>query len=163
MNLSSRVFLVSADDMLHALASAAFMRMLRQEEHARVPDFAGQRVRQVSTVVELVDGAPTRTVYRTFSVLDFNADGLLDVVRLNNQQIARIEAGVWASRAGNRRDRGLWSTLSTGLLPEAARGSPTSTCCGRSRQPRWDSCDARVFEWLDEPAATGSFCDRSAN
>ena len=105
MNLSSRVFLVSADDMLHALASAAFMRTLRQEEHARVPDFAGQRVRQVSTVVELVDGAPTRTVYRTFSVLDFNADGLLDVVRLNNQQIARIEAGVWTSRAGNRRDR----------------------------------------------------------
>ena len=105
MKLSSRVFLVSADDMLHALASAAFMRMLRQEEPRRLPDFAGQRVRQVSTVVELVDGTPTRTVYRTFSVLDFDAAGLLDVVRLNNQQIARMEAGVWGSRAGNRSDR----------------------------------------------------------
>ena len=58
-----------------------------------------------SRLVGLVDGMPTRTVYRTFSVLDFDAAGLLDVVRLNNQQIARIEAGAWASRAGNRRDR----------------------------------------------------------
>lgn len=61
MKLSSRMFLVSADDTLHALANTAFMRMLRQEDVARIPDFAGQRVRQVSTVVELVDGTPTRT------------------------------------------------------------------------------------------------------
>ena len=61
------MFLVAADGTLHALAIAAFMRMLRQEDVARIPDFAGQRVRQVSTVVELADGKPTRTVYRTFS------------------------------------------------------------------------------------------------
>ena len=43
VKLSSKLFLLSADDTLHALASSAFMRMLRQEDLARVPDFAGQR------------------------------------------------------------------------------------------------------------------------
>lgn len=35
MGLSSRLFLLSADDTLHALASTAFMRMLSREEVAR--------------------------------------------------------------------------------------------------------------------------------
>lgn len=91
MKLSSRMFLVAADDTLHALANTAFMRMLRHEDVARIPDFAGQRVRQVSTVVELIDGKPMRTVYRTFSVLAIKPDGLLDVARLSDQQMARVE------------------------------------------------------------------------
>jgi hypothetical protein len=91
MSLSSKVFLLSADDTLHALASTAFMRMLRREDVARVPDFAGQRVRQASIVVEVVDGIPSRMVHWTFSMLDIDADGLLDVERLNTQQIARLD------------------------------------------------------------------------
>ena len=51
MKLSSRMFLVDADNTLHTLANTAFMRMLRHEDVARIPDFAGQRVRQVSTEV----------------------------------------------------------------------------------------------------------------
>ena len=90
MRLSSRLFLLSADDTLHALASTAFMRMLRQEDVARVPDFAGQRTRQACIVVEVVDSTPRRTVHYTFSVLEFGPDGLLDVERLNSQQIARM-------------------------------------------------------------------------
>ena len=91
MGLSSRLFLLSADDTLHALAGAAFMRMLRREDVARVPDFAGQRVRQASIVVEVVDGRPWRMVHWTCSVLDIDADGLLDVERLNTQQLARLD------------------------------------------------------------------------
>lgn len=91
MGLSSRLFLLSADDTLHALAGAAFMRMLRREDVARVPDFAGQRVRQASIVVEVVGGRPSRMVHWTFSVLDIDADGLLDVERLNTQQFARLD------------------------------------------------------------------------
>jgi hypothetical protein len=90
MSLSSKVFLLSADDTLHALASTAFMRMLRREDVARVPDFAGQRVRQASIVVELVDRIPSRMVHWTFSMLDIDADGLLDVERLSTQQFARV-------------------------------------------------------------------------
>lgn len=90
MGLSSKLFLLGADDTLHALASTAFMRMLRREDVSRVPDFAGKRVRQVSIVVEVVDGTPSRMVHWTFSVLDFDADGLLDVERLSTQQFARV-------------------------------------------------------------------------
>ena len=91
MGLSSRLFLLTADDTLHALASTAYMRMLRREDVARVPDFAGQRVRQASIVVELVDGIPSRMVHWTFSMLDIDADGLLDVERLSTQQFARLD------------------------------------------------------------------------
>ena len=108
MGLSSRLFLLSADNTLHALANAAFMRMLRQEAVARIPDFgarhsswpailidavhdfAGQRVRQASAVVEVVGGAPSRMVHCTFSVLDIDADGVLDVERFTSQQFARV-------------------------------------------------------------------------
>lgn len=91
MGLSSRLFLLSADDTLHALAGTAFMRMLRREDVARVPDFAGQRVRQASIVVEVVNGTPLRMVHWTFSILDIDAEGLLDVGRLNAQQFARVD------------------------------------------------------------------------
>lgn len=91
MKLSSRLFLLSTDDTLHALASTAFMRMLRQEDLARVPDFAGQRVREASVVVQVVDGTPMRMVHSTFSILDIKADGFLDVEPLNTQQIARLD------------------------------------------------------------------------
>ena len=78
MSLASRLYLLSADDTLHVLAGTAFMRMLRNEDVARVPDFAGQRVRQASIAVEVVGGTPVRVVHWAFSILDINADGLLD-------------------------------------------------------------------------------------
>lgn len=90
MGLSSRLFLLPADDTLHALASTAFMRMLRREDVGRAPDFAGRRVRQASIVVEVVNRTPSRMVHWTFSILDIDADGLLDVERLNAQQFARV-------------------------------------------------------------------------
>ena len=91
VKLSSKVFLLSGDDTLHVLAGTAFMRMLRHEGLARVPDFAGQRVRQASVVVQVVDGTPSRMVHSTFSILDIKVDGFLDVERLNTQQIARLD------------------------------------------------------------------------
>jgi hypothetical protein len=98
MGLSSRLFLLSADDTLHALAGTAFMRMLRQEDAARLPDFAGQRVRQASVVVEMVDRTPSRMVHCTFSILDIDADGFLDVARLNAQQFARVDDPLASAR-----------------------------------------------------------------
>ena len=92
MGFSSRLFLLSGDDTLHALASTAFMRMLRQEDTTRLPDFAGQRVRLASLVVELEDRVPRRVVHANFSIVDIGTDGLLDVARLNAQQIARADS-----------------------------------------------------------------------
>lgn len=91
MGMSSRLFLLSSDDTLHALAGSAFMRMLRKEENCRIPDFAGQRVRQADVVIEMVDRKPVRVVHRTFSILAVDTNGLLNVERLNLQQFARVE------------------------------------------------------------------------
>ena len=91
MGLSSRLFLLAADDNLHALPGAAFMRMLRQEDIARLPDFAGRRVRLASLIVELSNRTPMRVMHRTFLILDIGIDGGLDVARLNAQQVARVD------------------------------------------------------------------------
>ena len=91
MGLSSKLFLLSADDTLHALSSTAFLRMLRREGSARVADFAGQRVRQASIIVEVVGRTPVRVVHWTFSILDIDVDGLLNVERLRTQQFARVD------------------------------------------------------------------------
>jgi hypothetical protein len=90
--MSSRLFLLGGDDTLHGLAGTAFMRMLRQEGTARLPDFAGQRVRLASLVIELADREPRRVLRTSFSIIDIGTDGLLDVARLNAQQVARVDS-----------------------------------------------------------------------
>ena len=92
MGWSSRLFLLSADDALHRLASAAFYRMLRPGSRCRVPDFAGQRVRLASAAVELADGIPLGVRHLGYSILDFDVDGILDIPRLNAHQVARIDS-----------------------------------------------------------------------
>ena len=74
MGLSSRLFLVAKDDTLQLLAGKAFMRMLRQEDISRLPDFAGQRVRLASLVVELASRTPFRVAYRAFSIIEIRSN-----------------------------------------------------------------------------------------
>ena len=61
-----------------------------REAVCRIPDFAGQCVRQASVVAEVVGGTPTRLVRCTFAILEINGEGLLDVERWNLQQFARV-------------------------------------------------------------------------
>lgn len=89
VGLSSRLFLLGGDDALHVLAGTAFARMLQQEDTARLPDFAGQRLRLASLVIELADRMPQRVLRASCSVIGIGSDGRLDVARLHAQQIAR--------------------------------------------------------------------------
>ena len=143
MGLSSRLFLLSADDTLHALASTAFMRMLRREEVARIPDFAGQRVRQASIVVEVVNGKPSRMVHWTYSVLDIDADGLLDVERLSTQQFARVDDPFEPARPGQAR---------RGAVVDAAR-------CFVARGGSWEP-DERLLRRIEAAALGQVSCPR---
>ena len=118
MGLSSKLFLLSADDTVHALSSAAFMRMLRRESVARIPEFAGQRVRQASIVVAVVNGAPTQIVRSTFAILDIDEDGVLDIERWNAQQFARVGDPF----APERPDRGSTSQIIDAASRFIARG-----------------------------------------
>lgn len=92
MGWSTRLFLLSTGDALHRLAGAAFTRMLRADSGCRAPDFAGQRVRLASVTIELAEGAAVGVRHLSFSMLDFNAQGALDVQRLNAQQVARLDS-----------------------------------------------------------------------
>lgn len=101
MGWSTRLFLLSADDALHRLASAAFGRMLRPGSRCRLPDFAGQRVRLASVTIELANGHPLGVRHLSFSMLDIDVDGLVDIARLNAHQVARVDtllAGVLEPR-----------------------------------------------------------------
>jgi hypothetical protein len=92
MGWSSRLFLLSSDDALHRLASSTCSRMLRHDARCRLPDFAGQRVRMVGVTVELADRVALGVRHRSFSILEFDVDGRLDVQRLNAQQVSRLDA-----------------------------------------------------------------------
>jgi len=94
MGFASRTFLVAHDDRLGLLASAAFDRMLRDPASHRLPQFAGQRVRMASIIVELDRGQPVRVVRRTFAVLSFDEEGGLDPGRFGRQQAALAETAL---------------------------------------------------------------------
>jgi hypothetical protein len=91
MGWSSRLFLLSSDDALHRLASNAFSRMLRHDTPCRLPDFAGRRVRMVAVTVELADRVVLGVRHRSFSILEIDKDGRLDVQRLSAQQVSRLD------------------------------------------------------------------------
>lgn len=143
MGLTSRSFLLSPDDTLHALASTAFMRMLRQEDVNRVRDFAGQRVRLASVIVELDNRSSLRVVHRTFSVLDIGTDGLLDVTRLNARQIARLD------------------DLLASVARAPAAGAPVVDAASRfiARGGTWEP-DVRLLGWIDAAALGHLQCRR---
>jgi len=92
MGFSCRTFLIARDDTLWRLSSTKFDRMLRDPARNCLPDFAGQRARMASVVVELVARKPVRVARNTFSILTFNAEGCIDPGRFEKQQFALAES-----------------------------------------------------------------------
>jgi hypothetical protein len=92
MGFSCRTFLIARDDTLWRLSSTKFDRMLRDPAGHCLPDFAGQRARMASVVVELVARNPMRVVRNTFSILTFDAEGRIDPSRFEKQQFALAES-----------------------------------------------------------------------
>jgi hypothetical protein len=92
MGFSCRTFLIARDDTLWRLSSTKFDRMLRDPAGHCLPDFAGQRARMASVVVELVARNPVRVVRSTFSILTFDAEGRIDPSRFEKQQFALAES-----------------------------------------------------------------------
>ena len=94
MGFSFRNYLVTQDDCICRLASAKFGRMLQDPANCRLPEFAGQRVRMASVVVELFDGAPVRIAQNTFAILAFDDEGRMDSQRFGSQQFAIAESAL---------------------------------------------------------------------
>ncbi len=90
MGFSCRTFLIARDYTLWRLSSAKLDRMLRDPAGHYLPDFAGQRARMASVLVELVARNPMRVVRNTFSILTF--DGRIDPSKFEKQQFALAES-----------------------------------------------------------------------
>jgi hypothetical protein len=92
MGLSSRLLLLTADDVPHRLAEADFARLCQDSGVWRLPVFAFHRIRWASLVVELCNRQPIRVVHMSLGFLSFDATGRLDVNRMNREQVARMDA-----------------------------------------------------------------------
>ncbi|WP_256701272.1 hypothetical protein [Caballeronia sordidicola] len=92
MGFSCRTFLIARDDTLWRLSSTKLDRMLRDPAGHYLPDFAGQRARMASVVVDLVARNPMRVVRNTFSILTFDAEGRIDPSKFEKQQFALAES-----------------------------------------------------------------------
>lgn len=87
MGYSPRTFLIAADDSICRL-SKRYWQMLGQPDNHRLLTFAGQRVRIANLLVQLVNRAPTRVVYRDFMIVTFDADGALNVEQIMERMAA---------------------------------------------------------------------------
>ena len=76
------------------------------------PTLPDSALAQACIVVELVNGTPSLLGHRTFSILDIDADGLLDVERLSAQQFASLDGPLEPARPAQ---------VEEGLIIEAAR------------------------------------------
>lgn len=92
MGWSTKHFLLADDDSLRQLSGAAFTRMLKAAGQCRVPEFADQRVRMAAVTVELTSGVALGVRHMSFTMLDFDEQDVLDIQRLNTQQVARLDA-----------------------------------------------------------------------
>lgn len=82
--------------MAHRLPVRAFHRLLLSQSTTRVPDFANQRARLASVVVEMAGSVVLGVRRLNFDLLEFDADGRLDARRYGAQQAARLDSMVSA-------------------------------------------------------------------
>ena len=125
MGFAFHTYLIAPDDQLGRLAGAKFFRMLRDPEAHRLPQFAGQRVRMASIVVELANRAPVRIVRRTFAILAFDRDGRLDLQRFGQQQAALAEAAMAPVFGGAERNETIVDAASR-FVAQGGQWRPTA-------------------------------------
>jgi hypothetical protein len=144
MGFSCRTYLITDDDRPGRLAGAQFDRMLRDPHAHRLPQFAGQRVRMASVIVELAGGAPLRIVRRTFAILGFDREGRLDLERFGRQQAALAESAMASVFASEDRDPSIVDAASR-FVAQGGSWVPT----------------ARLARTIDEAALGRSHCPRA--
>lgn len=99
MALTSRIFVLDADDSLFRLPNSKFMGMLGEPRKHRCPAFAGQRVRSAEVILELENRKPVRVVRTYYCMLSFDQDGCFDLEAYSRFQNAHVESTFSASDA----------------------------------------------------------------
>jgi len=101
MSLSLRLLLLDRRDCIYRLGIEKFDDMRMNPQRTCYPQFAGQRVRVVEAVVELVNRKPVRVVRVTFDILTFDESGSFDSETFKRQQFGRFEAAVTPGQSGS--------------------------------------------------------------
>lgn len=98
MGLSYGLLLLDQNDHLYRLPVAQFNRMLSAPATARLPRFAGQRIRAVAIHLQLVDRRPTAVVGASFHMLQFDRAGVLDADAYHEEESRRAAAALAPAR-----------------------------------------------------------------
>jgi hypothetical protein len=91
MGISHRRFLIDQQDRLYRMTNAKFDAMARDPASHCFPQFAGQRVRTASTLVELINRQPTEVVRMTFAIFTFGDGGRFERDPFVRQQSSLAE------------------------------------------------------------------------
>ena len=97
MGLAQRIVLIDRDDRLYRLGFMKFVEMLRDPRRHRLRTFAGQRIREASTSVELVNRKAIRIVRITFNIVTFDDAGRLEADAYKARQFSRAELAMASS------------------------------------------------------------------
>lgn len=91
MGLTCRRYVLAEDGSIFRIANAKLARMMRAPESEPVARFADQRVRSAEVLVEMENGKPLAVLRCTYSILQFDSQGCIDVQRYENQQMAMVD------------------------------------------------------------------------
>jgi hypothetical protein len=146
MGLSNRIFLLDTSDNLYRVASVLFEQMLREPTSHRMTPFAGARVRMAHVLVECRQRQPTQVVWATFSMLTFDAAGVLNSAAYMHQQSARAESALAPGLAA-RNTSAIVVDAASRFIDHGGRWQPTSkvaqlleqAALGRLKCPRLSS------------------------
>jgi hypothetical protein len=126
MGLSHRKFVIDQNDRVCRLASKKFDAMLRNPASHRFLQFAGQRVRAVSTTVELANRQPIQVVLITFDILTFDDTGRFDLDTYRQQQFSRAEVAIAPLIASLDRNTDVVDSASR-FIAQGGRWTPSPT------------------------------------
>lgn len=94
MNLSHRIFLVTADNEIVRLPNNHFEQVLRVHPTERIPEYAGQRMRVAELVIDLQDRKPVDIVRGYYWYLHFDSSGTADHEKFMRHGAVSMEASI---------------------------------------------------------------------
>lgn len=94
MNLSHRIFLVTADDEIVRLPNNHFERVVRMNPTERVPEYARQRMRVAEIIIDSQNRKPVDIVRGSYWYLYFDNNGTADYEKLMRHGALSMEASM---------------------------------------------------------------------
>jgi hypothetical protein len=143
MGISHRRFLIDPQDRLYRMTNTKFDAIAKDPASHCFAQFAGQRVRTASTLVELINRQPIQVVRITFAIVTFDDGGRFEKDLFVHQQSSLAEVAMAPAIADRRSDSDVLDAASR-FIAHGGLWSPSRTLArtiedaalGRTRCPR---------------------------